>query len=146
MAVISKSQRYGTSVSFFLLILLTAVVVATASKLLAEELLGDEAIAGSKFPRIIGGHRITEGQYSVYVRECAVAIYFLEKPIADMDELRLSLQLEYFILGASFVSAKSASYYQFLDLVKQNCRSTAGLTLSEAVDLTALAFTSKLKD
>ena len=91
---------------------------------------------GHDFPRLIGGYLVTEGEYSVFVRNCEISIFIMEEPIRDQEHLLISLQTQYFIRGAQQIGAKDLNYDQFMDHVRKACSETPNATLSKAVTAT----------
>jgi len=106
---------------------------ALSSSVWSEELIGLPAFEGKDFPRIIGGYRVTEGDYSVFVRDCEISIFIMEEPIRDQDHLLLSLQIQYFIIGAQSIGAADLSYDQFMSYVRKACNETPNATLEAAL-------------
>ena len=106
----------------------------------AEELLGEPLIPGQEFPRQIGGFSLSEGDYAINVRDCAVALYLMDRPVSGMDELIVSLQIERFIEGAAYVSARQLSLDDFLGELRKDCRSRPASSLAESVNFTAQRF------
>jgi hypothetical protein len=119
--------------SFMQLLALPIVSLTLASSAWSEELLGSPAMEGDDFPRIIGGYLVTEGEYSVFVRDCEISIFIMEEPIRDQDHLMLSLQIEYFIMGAQLIGAKDLNFDQFMVHVRKTCGETPDATLATAV-------------
>jgi len=103
----------------------------------AENLLGSPVVDGVDFPRVIAGHSITEAQYTIHVRKCAVAIDIMEEPIRDMAHLTLSLQIKYFLHGAQNVSGRNLNFGEFLDQVRTKCNEDGNATLAKGVLMAA---------
>lgn len=113
----------------FALLIFTSVSGSAQS----EELAGQPAFEGQDFPRIISGYSVTEADYAIYFRDCAVALFLMESPIRDADHLRLALQLKAFIQGAAHVAAREINYDQYVNLVRSNCVESDIITLADGV-------------
>ena len=95
--------------------------------------MGEPIFTGDDFPRVIGEYRVTEGEYAIYFRDCAVALFIMEQPVSDRDHLLLVMQMQYFIRGALHVSSTDGSYEQFLENVENSCRGEQVVSLADGV-------------
>ena len=102
-----------------------------------EVLIGEPALVGRDFPRILGGSLISEEEYTLYVRSCEVSLDAMDVPIADPSKFSLHLAVKFYLKGAAGVSQTGFSFETYMRAVREKCVNDRELNITEITELLA---------